>query len=311
MRRKTLLPLTIFATIVCLYSTGFGQRANVESRLEVFDLRSSRRQVIHRDSSRFEAPNWTRDGEHLIFNQRGLLYKVPVAGGKPEEIKTGFARSNNNDHGISPDGKWLAISHHNGATSTGDNSTIYIIRVEGGEPRQVTANAPSYWHGWSPDGKRLAYVGRRNGEFDIYSIGVEGGEEQRLTATPGLDDGPDYSPDGRHIYYNSTRSGRMQIWRMRVDGSEQKQIIDDRYNDWFPHPSPDGKWIVFLTYLDPVDPGDHPPDKAVMLRLMDTGSGKVKELCRFTGGQGTINVPSWSPDSKRFAFVSYEMPRGK
>jgi len=293
--------------MLALSLTSYGQAGRIESSLEVFDLASGKRRVVYRDSNRFEAPNWSRDGRHLIFNRKGLLFKLPVAGGTPAEIPTGFARANNNDHGISPDGKWLVISHHNGETSTGDNSTVYIVPAEGGEPRQVTTKSPSYWHGWSPDGKTLAYVGRRDGEYDIYSIPIEGGEETRLTTSPGLDDGPDYSADGRHIYYNSVRSGGMHIWRMKVDGTEHVQLTDDRYNNWFPHPSPDGKWLVFVTYLDPVDPSDHPPDKSVMLRLMDLKTGKVRELCRFTGGQGTINVPSWSPDGKRFAFVSYKL----
>jgi TolB protein len=278
----------------------------VESHLEVFDISSNQRQVVHTDSTRFEAPNWTRDGKQLIFNQRGLLYRLPANGGKPIQINTGIATSNNNDHGISADGKWLAISHHLGDRPTGENSTIFIVPIGGGEPRRVTANAPSYWHGWSPDGKTLAFVGSRNGEFDIYTIPVIGGEEKRLTTAKGLDDGPDYSPDGKHIYFNSVRTGKMQIWRMKNDGSDQIQLTDDQNNNWFPHPSPDGKWIVFLTYLDAVAPDSHPADKNVMLRLMGTSTRTVRELCRFIGGQGTINVPSWAPDSRRFAFVSYK-----
>lgn len=309
MRRTGFLFTSVIALMSCLSPASYGQSGTVQSNLEIFDTGSGRRRVVHRESKRFEAPNWTRDGKHLIFNQQGLLYKIPVAGGKAVEINTGFARSNNNDHGISPDGRWLVISHHNGSASAGGDSTIYILPIQGGEPRQVTSKAPSYWHGWSPDGKTLAYVGLRNGDYDIYSIPTEGGDEKRLTTSPGLDDGPDYSPDGRYIYYNSVRSGRMQIWRMRADGSEQKQLTDDRYNNWFPHPSPDGRKLVFLTYVDSVDPSDHPPDRNVMLRLMDVGTGRVDELCRFTGGQGTINVPSWSPDSKQFAFVSYKLPQ--
>jgi len=278
----------------------------VESHLEIFDISSNQRQVVHTDSNRFEAPNWTRDGKELIFNQRGLLYRLPASGGKPVQINTGFATSNNNDHGISPDGKWLAISHHPGDKPTGENSVIFIVPSGGGEPRRITAKAPSYWHGWSPDGQTLAFVGSRDGEYDIYTIPAGGGDEKRLTTAKGLDDGPDYSPDGKHIYFNSVRTGRMQIWRMKNDGSDQIQLTDDQYNNWFPHPSPDGKWIVFLSYVDTVDPSSHPADKSVMLRLMDTRSRSVRELCRFTGGQGTINVPSWSPDSRRFAFVSYK-----
>jgi TolB protein len=178
-----------------------------------------------------------------------------------------------------------------------------LLPFAGGTPRRITATCPSYWHGWSPDGATLAFCGERNGEFDVYSIPAAGGREKRLTTAPGLDDGPDYSPDGRFIYFNSERTGRMQIWRMKPDGSQQEQITSDDNNNWFAHPSPDGKWIVFLTYGKEVS--GHPANQDVSLRLMPVAGGPIEVLAKLFGGQGTINVPSWSPDSKEVAFVSY------
>jgi Tol biopolymer transport system component len=182
---------------------------------------------------------------------------------------------------------------------------IYVLPSEGGKPRRVTQLGPSYWHGWSPDGKTLAYCAERGGEYDVYTISVDGGEETRLTTATGLDDGPDYSADGQYIYFNSVRTGKMEIWRMKTDGSEQEQITSDEYNNWFPHPSPDGKWIAFLSY-EP-DVAGHPPNKDVMLRIMPAGGGEIEVLAKLFGGQGTINVPSWSPDSANLAFVSYRL----
>ncbi|PYK01660.1 MAG: transporter [Verrucomicrobia bacterium] len=236
-----------------------------------------------------------------MFNRAGRICKLPVAGSAPELIDTGFAIRCNNDHGLSPDGTRLAISDQ----SQERKSLIYILPIEGGTPRRVTRPGPSYWHGWSPDGKTLAFCGERNGEFDIYTIPVEGGDEKQLTTTPGLDDGPDYSPDGQFIYFNSERTGAMQIWRMKPDGSDQEQITSDDYNNWFPHPSPDGKWIVFLSYEKDVK--EHPENKDVMLRLMPAGGGEIQVLAKLFGGQGTINVPSWSPDSRKLGFVSYRL----
>lgn len=283
------------------------QGQGLESRLEIINISTGERTIVHRENVRFEAPNWTLDGRELIFNQEGLLYRIPVEGGEPKEIPTGFATSNNNDHGISPDGKTLAISHHVDSKPPGANSTIYVVDIGGGTPRQVTDKAPSYWHGWSPDGKTVTYTAERNGQYDIYTIPVDGGEETQLTDTPGLDDGPEYSPDGKFIYFNSERTGSMEIWRMDPNGDNPVKITDDEYNNWFPHPSPDGKYLAFLTYIDEVDPGSHPADKNVMLRLINIETGDIIELARFTGGQGTINVPSWAPDSQRFAFVSYSV----
>jgi len=181
--------------------------------------------------------------------------------------------------------------------------------LQGGQPKLVTPKGPSYLHGWSPDGKCLVYCARRNGQYDIYRIPAGGGEEMQLTDTPGLDDGPEYTPDGRYIYFNSVRSGRMQIWRIRPDGRHPQQMTGDAYNNWFPHISPDGKWVVFVSYLvGEADPGDHPPARRVYLRLMPLEGGTPRVLAYLYGGQGSLNVPSWSPDGKRLAFVSNTVP---
>lgn len=272
----------------------------VESTLEVLELASGVRTIVRRAREHFEAPNWSRDGTLFYYNSGGKLFTLPAAGGTPALLTTGFADRCNNDHGLSPDGKELVISHH----GKEGKSLIYVLPSMGGEPRQVTPLGPSYWHGWSPDGRTLAYCAERNGEFDVYSISVQGGEEKRLTTAPGLDDGPEYSPDGTYIYFNSVRTGQMKIWRMNADGSEQTQFSpNDNCGDWFAHPSPDGKWIVFLSYDKSVE--GHPANKDVALRIMPTSGGEPKIVATLFGGQGTINVPSWSPDSRRFAFVSY------
>jgi TolB protein len=282
-------PVTASASEPTLYST-----------LETVDVASADRKVSYLAQGRFEAPNWTRDGSAFLFNRDGHIERLTVDGGTPGVIDTGFANRCNNDHGISPDSSQLAISDN----SQGDHeSMVYLVPITGGTPRRMTAKSPSYWHGWSPDGKTLAFVGQRNGDFDIYAIPAAGGQETRLTTAKGLDDGPEYSPDGKYIYFNSERTGHMQIWRMKPDGSEQEQVFSDELNNWFPHISPDGQWMVFLTYG--ADVTGHPENKDVMLRLMSLTDKKITVLAKLFGGQGTINVPSWSPDSKRVAFVSY------
>ena len=283
------------------------------SSLETVTIATTIRHVVYVAPNRFEAPNWSRDGSYFIFNRSGHLQKLPVAGGEPELINTGFADKVNNDHGISPDATQLAISDNSQETKAADgtvahDSLVYLLPLAGGTPHRMTQTGPSYWHGWSPDGKTLAFVGQRNGEFDIYTVPVTGGEETRLTTAKGLDDGPEYSPDGQYIYFNSERTGHMQIWRMHPDGSGQEQVFLDDYNNWFPHISPDGKWMVFLTYEKDVT--GHPENKDVMLRLMSISDKKITVLGKLFGGQGTINVPSWSPDSKAVAFVSFQPVMG-
>lgn len=275
----------------------------VESTLEIVDIGTGERRVVRRALEHFEAPNWTPDGKALIYNGGGRIWRIPVEGGAPALIPTGEVRCNN-DHVISADGKWLAISGSVGR----EPSKIYVVPVSGGTPRLVTPKGPSYLHGWSPDMKKLVYCGQRDDEYDIYEIPAEGGEERRLTDARGLDDGPEYSPDGRRIYFNSDRTGLMRIWGMNADGSGQRMISQGPESaDWFAHFSPDGKWIAYLSYDKSVQ--GHPPNKDVVIRLAEAGGANPRVLVTLFGGQGTMNVPNWAPDSTRFAFVSYRLVR--
>jgi len=271
-----------------------------ETSLETISIETGERKLVFRERNSFEAPNWSRDGKLFCINRQWAMYTIPAEGGEPKPLDTGGIKGCNNDHGLSFDGKWLAISAAGGSPG----SKIYILPASGGTPRLVAPVAPSYWHGWSPDGKTLAFCGQRNGNYDVYTIPSAGGEEKRLTTAEGIDDGPEYTPDGTKIYFQSERTGVMQIWRMNPDGTQQEQVTTDpNYNDWFPHPSPDSKWIVFMSYDKSVT--GHPANKDVVLRIVPLQGGKPKVIATLFGGQGTINVPSWSPDSKYVAFVSY------
>ena len=277
-------------------------RAYIGANLEIMDVQTGDRRIVYRSPGAMQAPNWTPDGRALIYNEDGRLYRFDLERGTPELIDTDFATRNNNDHVLSFDGSMIGISHH--SADDDGASIVYTLPVGGGTPTRVTSRGPSYLHGWSPDGQWLVYTGGRDDNYDIYKIPATGGEEIRLTTWEGLDDGSEYSPDGQYIYYNSTRSGTMQLWRMRPDGSDQQQMTDDGFNNWFPHLSPDGRWIVFLSYLPDVDPGDHPWYKHVYLRIMPADGGEPRVLAYVYGGQGSINVPSWSPDGRYVAFVS-------
>jgi TolB protein len=273
------------------------------SRLEVMDVFTGRRRVVHTEPDSLQAPNWTRDGRALIYNRNGRLYRFDLESGQPAELDTGFATRNNNDHAISFDGKQLAISHH--AEEFDGNSMVYTVPLAGGTPQRVTQLGPSYFHGWSPDGQWLTYTGGRDGQWDIYKIRSDGsGGEIRLTTHPALDDGSEFAPDGETIWFNSARSGTMEIWRMKTDGADPRRMTQDAYNNWFPHVSPDGQHVVYLAYLPDVAPEDHPWYRQVYLMMMPAQGGDPRVIANLYGGQGTINVPSWSPDSRHIAFVS-------
>jgi Tol biopolymer transport system component len=276
------------------------------SILETLDVDTGQRTVLREFSGTIEAPNWTPDGKCLIYNSEGRIFRYEIAKDEVREIYTGIAVECNNDHILSADGSRLAVSHR---TIEDGLSRVYILPISGGEPVLITPMAPSFLHGWSPDGGTLAYTGERNGQWDIYSIPFTGGWETRLTDNPGLDDGPEYSPDGKYIWFNSTRSGLMQVWRMDADGYHQTQITFDESNNWFPHLSPDGKLAAYISYRKgDVEPDQHPPNRNVELRLIPaSGEKRFRVIAELYGGQGTMNVNSWAPDSRTISFVSYKL----
>ncbi|HEV8047292.1 MAG TPA: hypothetical protein VGP35_06165 [Terriglobales bacterium] len=323
--------VNIFAlalVISVLYSHALSQSAepqtsanqnpsNVRSAISIYDLESKSIKIVYKADKLWEAPNWSPDGKYLLANSEGKLYRFAIDANQkvqPEKLPLDAAYECNNDHGLSTDGKLLAFSATYGSSP---ESQVFVASSDGAKPRLLTANHPSYFHGWSPDGKWLAFVGKRDGShFNIFRVGIDGGSEQQLTSKPANDDGPDYSPDGSWIYINSNRSEGWDIWRLPANGAgpgdtKAERITSDELEDWFPHPSPDGKWLVFLSF--PKGTPGHDVKTDVQLRMMPMPQsvakatpGSIQALTHFFGGQGTINVNSWSPDSKRFAFVSYE-----
>lgn len=310
MKEKTILcsALALAGTLSALAQ----QPSPIVSYLEIYDLEKGTHSILKEFPYLVEAPNWTPDGKWLVINKGGRLYKTASDGSTDLiEINTGEIRQCNNDHVISADGKWIVFSSNDPANTKGHNSYVYIVPFEGGSPQKITPEGPSYLHGISPDGKNVAYCAFRGpgNDADVYYMPVKGGKEVRLTDAPGLDDGPEYSMDGKHIWFNSVRSGRMQVWRMKADGKDQTQMtFDEDMNSWFPHISPDGRKVVYIAYHDyEVEPGAHTANQNVQLRMIPAEGGEPQVLVELFGGQGTINVNSWSPDSRKFAYISYRM----
>jgi len=295
-----------------------GPRARAPTRyrssITVYDTKTKSTSVVYSADELIEAPNWSRDGKFLLVNSNGNLYRLPVNGAAPaalEKIELGNGYRLNNDHDFSRDGKRLAFS---ASTPASRQSQVFLANADGSDVKLMTPAAPSYFHGWSPDGKWLAFVGQRGGKYELYRVAVTGGAEQRLTSKGAYDDGPEYSPDGKWIYFNSNRSGGWDIWRMPPDGagpqdSKAERVTSDELEDWFPHFSPNGKWMVILSF--PKGTAGHDEKlNGVVLRMMRAPGKKLKPakiqvLTTFFGGQGTINVNSWSPDSKKLAYVVY------
>ncbi|MEJ1971065.1 MAG: biopolymer transporter TolR [Lacunisphaera sp.] len=290
-------------------------RDYIGAHLEILNVHTGQLEIVHSSPEQFEAPNWMLDGKTLIVNvsgpgpNKGQLKTFDLVTKAIAPLDTGTIGRNNNDHVLSFDGKMLGVSIHTAADA--GHSVVYKLPSTGGTPVRITKNSPSYFHGWSPDGQWMVFTGGRkqqpgdkDDKYDIYKISADGGDEVRLTNSPGLCDGPEFSPDGKYIYFTSTRTGLMQIYRMKPDGSAQEQLTNDEWNNWFPHISPDGKWLIMISFDQDVQADQHPYYKQVYLRLMPVNGGQPRVVAYVFGGQGTINVPSWAPDSTRVAFVS-------
>jgi len=275
-------------------------RPGQRSELSVVDIATGESRVVLSSSTvLFEAPNWTPGGD-LIVNGDGRLFRV---GDGLEEIGLGGVPTINNDHVVSPDGTTVYVS--------ADDGHLYAVSFETGTARRVSNDrGPGfhhYLHGVSPDGKTLAYIGleHRNGRriTNVWTIPAAGGVDVQITDDEHADDGSEYSPDGKWIYFNSERAGQAQLFR--IAGGEIEQLTFDERVNWFPHPAPDGSAIAYVSF--PPGTEGHPADiEDVRVRLL-TADGEIREIATLFGGQGTMNVPSWSPDSTQFAYVAYPL----
>jgi len=267
--------------------------------------------AIETKAAIYESPNFAPDMQSILINEDGRFFRIPLkqplAGGPRQPFAITNASGFWGEHAFSPDGKWYAVS---GKAPGETGPDVHIVPAAGGEARRLTHQPISFFHGWAPGSDAIAFTSIIGGHEDIYTIPLIGGAPARLTHEA-LNDGAEYTPDGRYLYFNSNRSGTMQIWRMRPDGSEPTQITDDGFDNWYPHISPDGRWLIMLSYEKGAATTGHPMNKPVALRLRALADGTTRILTRLTGGQGTLDSPCWSPDSKFVGFVSYqEIPQG-
>lgn len=271
------------------------------SIIEIYDLEKGQSQELFRYKERIEAPNWAPKGDWLLVNSAGLLWKLPLKMPELLPIETGPANRCNNDHGFTKDGRILFGSHYEQ-----QGAQIYAIPEKGGVPEKISTQAPSWWHGLSPDGKFMVYPAVRDEKrsVQIFKRALAGGPEEQLTFHAAHSDGPEFSANGKEIYWNCDASGHAQIWVMKKDGSDQRPLFHDNRVNWFPHPSPCGNHLVYLSY--PPGTQGHPADLPVQLVLCRPDGSQRQVIAEFIGGQGTINVPSWRADGGAFAYIRYE-----
>ncbi|MCT9819171.1 biopolymer transporter Tol [Microbacterium sp. W1N] len=273
----------------------------------VFDRDGRRDDVWESREILLEAPNWTLDGTALILNGDGRLWRLDLAGRDLTDITPAGMPSLNNDHVLDPDGRHIFLSANDGH--------LYRAPLDGGPAVRISDDDAllHFLHGVSPDGAELAFIGIRRpvdgswGAGAVYTLPAGGGTARRLTASAAAEDGSEYSPDGVWLYLNTEQfDGHAQIARVRRDGGDLEQLTVDERVNWFPHLSPDGSAAVYIAF--PPGTEGHPADLPVELRLVEGGDWRhPRTLAHLFGGQGTINVNSWAPDSTRFAAVAYPL----
>ena len=270
----------------------------MRSSLEVYELATGASRVVLQSAVLIEAPNWGAEG--FLVNADGRLYHVPFDAPSLVPVDTGDLIRCNNDHAFTRDGAEILFGCHRG-----HGAELFAMPVAGGQPRLMSPEPPTWLHGEAPDGSGMVYCAARGDKsrIDVYTK-TWAGTERRLTMGEGMCDGPDYSADGAAIYYNCDRSGHAQIWVMSADGGDQRQLFADDHVNWFPHPSPDGAHVLYLAY--PPGTLGHPRDLPVTLCLMKPDATDRQRVLEFTGGQGSINVPNWSPDGQSFAYIRYQ-----
>lgn len=275
------------------------------SQLRILDCVSGIDRVLFETPDLIEAPDWLPDGSALLLNGRGGMFRLRLdEGAQPEAIDIGSIEDANNDHLVAPDGRTLYLSA---------GGAVYAVPVEGGEPRQLTPEGcvRFFLHGVSPDGDWLACttidMGSAVDRWGIQLVPAKGGAPRPLLLGAKPVDGPEWSPDGRWLWFNgeveTERPGHSQIHRMRTDGSGIERMTDGPGVDWFPHPRPDGRDVAFLRY--PPGTIGHPADRSVEIWLLSLADHQLTRLAAFRGGQGSLNVNSWSPDGGRLAYVAY------
>jgi Tol biopolymer transport system component len=260
------------------------------------------------DQTLVEAPNWSLDGDALYLNGHGSLWRLDLPA--PDRGLTAVELEHlpevNNDHVLDPDGEHVYLSAMDGH--------IYRGSLRGGRAERVSPDdgAWHFLHGVSPDGGRLAYVHLADmGDAGRLAILEPGRPPVHVDTGHGHLDGPEWSPDGEWIYVNTEhftdRPGHAQLARLPVDGGPMERLVTSDTVDWFPHLSPDSAYAAYISF--PPGTLGHPADLDVEVRVVATADWATP-LQRYPlfGGQGTLNVNSWSPDSTRFAFVAY--PRG-
>jgi dipeptidyl aminopeptidase/acylaminoacyl peptidase len=256
-----------------------------------------------------EAPNWSPDGHGLFLNGDGLLWRLGLG---PEialgEVPMKDLPPINNDYVLDAARGLIYMSANDGH--------IYVAPIAGGTARRVTHDSGRYHflHGISPDGGTLAFVELPRGHFSapgrLALVSSTGGETRYPRAGRSHLDGPEYSPDGAWLYFNTeeyaSRPGHAQLARMPAEGGPMERLIESESVDWFPHLSPDGGFASYISF--PPGTIGHPADLDVEVRLVRTADWRhMVSFLPLFGGQGTLNVNSWSPDSRRFGFVAYPL----
>lgn len=261
--------------------------------------------LFETDAILIEAPNWSIDGRSLYVNGDGRLWRLDIDDpSQLQEVRFDSLPAINNDHVLSADGRSVFMSAMDGH--------IYRGSLDGGAVTRVSPDDGKwhFLHGVSGDASRIAYV--ELGSFDeagrLVVAPSDGSGGSVVDTGPRHLDGPEWSPGEEWLYFNTEAftdaPGHAQLARIPDGGGALERLLESDTVDWFPHLSPDGSFATYIVF--PAGTLGHPADLDVEVRLVETSDWSTPLATHaLFGGQGTLNVNSWGPDSDRFAFVGY------
>jgi tetratricopeptide (TPR) repeat protein len=198
-----------------------GQRGLFARDLSGTNMRVLTEQIYLED----RLPKWAPTGNLITFSslreadRRVRTYLASPGGKNDWVIRRGAEAAFGDTPNWMPDGRIVFNS------CVVNNCGLVVMNNDGSGSQLISTDPSDTAPSVAPDGSRIAFMSRRDGNWEIYTISPQGGEVKRLTADGANDGLPVWSPDGQSIAFGSDRNSRWAIWVMSSDGSNQRELF--------------------------------------------------------------------------------------